>query len=117
MPTMRRRWTLFTSIYLKLLVEMTTEGEVRADNPLFRPDDLLTQHDYQRLEQARRWKTPHDLPTRVILVGKLRAQGLRPEAKRWLPSPACRRGVGGEGSGEGSDSGSRTVRLSPGQAG
>jgi len=82
---------LRTPFYLKLLIEMTREGEVpegraalftgfvrralvrevRADHPLFRPNDLLKARDCQRLEQARRWKHPYDLPTRGILIDKL----------------------------------------------
>lgn len=73
--------------YLKLLVEQTSEGEIpegraalftgfvrqavrreiNGGNPLFRPDELLTRQDCQRLIQAQSWKTPHELPGRGIL--------------------------------------------------
>jgi formylglycine-generating enzyme required for sulfatase activity len=77
--------------YLTLLVAQTTTGEipagrsalftgfvrqalkreVEADNPLFRPDELLTGRDRQRLIQAPRWGSPHELPARGILLAKL----------------------------------------------
>ncbi|MFO1430844.1 MAG: SUMF1/EgtB/PvdO family nonheme iron enzyme [Candidatus Competibacteraceae bacterium] len=80
--------------FLKLLVEQTVGGEVpegraalftgfvrqalkrevRGDHPLFQPDVLLQARDYERLTQAKRWKTPYELPSRGILfpsLGKL----------------------------------------------
>jgi hypothetical protein len=77
--------------YLKLLVAQTTTGEiptgrsalftgfvrqalkreVEADNPLFRPDELLTGRDRQRLIQAQCWRSLHELPARGILLTKL----------------------------------------------
>jgi len=88
--------------YLKLLVAQTTEGEIpqgraalftgfvrqalrrelHADNPLFRPDDLLTQRDRQRITLARRWKTPWELPSRGILFDKLSILAYEMQAQR-----------------------------------
>ncbi len=90
--------------FLKLLVEQTVGGEVpegraalftgfvrqalkrevRGDHPLFQPDVLLHARDYERLTQARRWKTSYELPSRGILfpsLGKLafEMQVRRPE--------------------------------------
>lgn len=82
---------LRTPYYLKLLVEQTEAGEVPAgraalftgfvrqalkreiegDNPLFKADSLLTQRDCRRLIQARRWRTPYELPSRGILFERL----------------------------------------------
>lgn len=77
--------------YLKLLVEMTTHGEipqgraalfagfvrralrheVETGHPLFQAGALLTQRDRQRLIQTRRWQPPWALPTGGILIDKL----------------------------------------------
>jgi formylglycine-generating enzyme required for sulfatase activity len=93
---------LRTPYYLKLLIEATTAGEIplgraalftgfvrqamrrelRWDNPLFRAGDLLAERDRQRLEHARRWKTPHELPTRGILVDKLCALAYAMQERR-----------------------------------
>jgi formylglycine-generating enzyme required for sulfatase activity len=82
---------LRTPYYLKLLIEAAPQGEIpkgRAalftgfvrqamrrevlwDNPLFRAGELLAERDRQRLEQARRWRTPHELPSRGILIDRL----------------------------------------------
>jgi hypothetical protein len=77
--------------FLKLLVEQTQAGEVpegraalftgfvrqalkrevEGDNPLFQPGELLHDRDIQRLNLARSWKTPFDLPERGVLISKL----------------------------------------------
>ncbi|MCK4604776.1 MAG: SUMF1/EgtB/PvdO family nonheme iron enzyme [Deltaproteobacteria bacterium] len=77
--------------YLRLLVEQSSKGEIpagraglftgfvrqalrreiNADNPLFRPNDFLKERDRQRLIQARNWRTPHELPSRGILIDRL----------------------------------------------
>ncbi len=82
---------LRTPYYLKLLVEMTTHGEIPAGraalfsgfvrralrrevetgNALFQNDALLTPRDRQRLVNSRDWKPPWALPTGGILIDKL----------------------------------------------
>jgi formylglycine-generating enzyme required for sulfatase activity len=77
--------------FLKLLVEQTQAGEVpegraalftgfvrqalkrevEGDNPLFQPGELLYDRDIQRLNLARSWRTPFDLPERGVLIPKL----------------------------------------------
>ena len=88
--------------YLKLLVAQTTEGEIptgraalftgfvraacrreiNADNPLFQPDELLTQRDRQRLNQVRRWKTPWELPGQGALFDRLSTLAYEMQAQR-----------------------------------
>jgi len=88
--------------FLKLLVEQTVAGEVpegraalftgfvrqalqwNVDHPLFQPGVLLDRRDCTRLAQAKRWKTPYELPSQGILfpsLGKLafEMQVRRPE--------------------------------------
>jgi formylglycine-generating enzyme required for sulfatase activity len=91
LPGSRQLELLRSPYYLKLLVEQTIEGEIpkgraalltgfirraakreiNEGNPLFRPDELLTSWDRQRLIQTRNWKTPHELPSQGILFKRL----------------------------------------------
>jgi formylglycine-generating enzyme required for sulfatase activity/V8-like Glu-specific endopeptidase len=58
---------LFTSF-----VRQALKREINQDNPLFRPNGILTQRDYERLVQVQDWsKTPFALPERGVLVKNL----------------------------------------------
>ncbi|MFN8423204.1 MAG: hypothetical protein U0470_07335 [Anaerolineae bacterium] len=58
--------TLFTS-----LVRAALQREVRSDNPRFRPDGLLTEHDHLQIIQGRGWAKPHVLPDDGRLIPSL----------------------------------------------
>lgn len=88
--------------YLTLLIAQTTTGdvptgraalftgfvrqalrrEVASDNPLFVPDALLHLRDVQRLNQARGWRTPCELPERGLLFPKLSHLAFQMQTRR-----------------------------------
>jgi len=53
------------------LVRQSLRREIERDNPLFRPDGLLTERDYRRVVQGSRWRTVYDLPERGALIPRL----------------------------------------------
>jgi formylglycine-generating enzyme required for sulfatase activity len=88
--------------YLTLLIAQTTTGdippgraalftgfirqalrrEVAGDNVLFAPDTLLHSRDIQRLNQARGWRTPFELPERGLLFPKLSDLAFQMQTRR-----------------------------------
>ncbi len=88
--------------YLKMLVEQSRDGEVpegrtglfsgfirqlikrevNGDNPLFQPGTLLTERDTQRLINAKRWKSTHELPQRGLLIPQLSQLAYRMQKQR-----------------------------------
>ncbi len=48
-------------------VRQTLKREVEGDHRLFQPGMLLDEQDRKRIAQVKRWKTPHELPSRGIL--------------------------------------------------
>ncbi len=45
--------------------------EIAQDNPLFRPNDLVAERDYERLLHAAKWPDPFELLRRGLLIGAL----------------------------------------------
>jgi formylglycine-generating enzyme required for sulfatase activity len=62
------RAALFTGF-----VRRSLQREIERDNPLFQPDALLAEHDYERVLSAKRWRCPHELPERGRLFPELAA--------------------------------------------
>jgi len=59
----RGRAALFTGF-----VRQALRREVQAGHRLFQPDGILTERDCARIAQARRWRTPSDLPEQGPLI-------------------------------------------------
>jgi formylglycine-generating enzyme required for sulfatase activity len=88
--------------YLKLLIAQTTAGdipvgraalftgfvrqalqrEVKGEHILFQPGDLLHARDVLRLNQARSWRTPFELPERGLLVPRLSTLAFQMQTRR-----------------------------------
>jgi len=76
------RASLFTGF-----VRQALRREIERDNPLFQPDGLLTERDYQRVLHARRWRTPYELPCSGVLFPKTARLAYEMQA-RWATPEA-----------------------------
>lgn len=64
--TPKGRAELFTGF-----VRQALRREIERDNPLFMPDGLVAERDYERMISAPRGKTPHELPERGAIFPAL----------------------------------------------
>jgi len=70
-------------------VRAALNRELGRDDPLFADDALLDAHDRLRITQARRWRSPTELPERGILIPRLTrlAYAMQSRVHARVPSP------------------------------